>query len=38
LEKVQARIQEVAANFHLVMIAEDFSSSLVLLRYLVSTF
>lgn len=34
LKKVKARIEEVAANFHLVMIAEDFSSSLVLLSEL----
>lgn len=31
LGKVKARIQEISRNFHLVMIAEDFTSSLVLL-------
>jgi hypothetical protein len=33
LEKVRASIEEVARNFHLVMIAEDFPASLVLLRW-----
>ena len=31
--KVRAHIEEIGRNFHLVMISEDFSSSLVLLRW-----